>query len=150
TLLTNANFALQVVDMPQNNANKLNSMAVTPGQPIVGASVVITVDGKNGTLKAGGSIQFFFAAFTNLAAFAFELIGLNVIITNGASTFSLSNQVSAVTPVQLNGSTAGGYHVQYFLRAIAPTVGATPISPDGCFGTGSNSKLEHSTLASGL
>lgn len=150
-ILTNT-FTLTCLSSGGGQNNQVDSLSFTPASPQLGGLITVTVSGKTGNLKLNDPATFSPAATEAWNASKFQMVSSLVIITNstqsgGLQKFYFTNILSTGQPGPGSSVT---YSATYTMRAVASTTTNTPFSPEGYFGTGSNSLLEHSSVASGV
>lgn len=128
TLLASSNFSLTVSSSGANNSSKVNAVIYAPNPPTVGGIVTLNIYGDAGQTKAGDTLDFTPAAFTNWNATAFRMTSVIVGLTNGGTTTILTNYLKVPTSLVLQSSSLP-YFAQFQFRALSVTTSSIPVSP---------------------
>lgn len=130
TQLASTVFTLTAKAPGANNSSKVNSVTYSPAVPTVGGYVMITVNGDCGQVGNNDINDFTPAAFTNWNAGAFELVNVNLWLTN--KSLAVTNVVNYLQLPAGIANWSGGqlkYNAYYLFHCIAVTSGNTPVSP---------------------
>jgi uncharacterized repeat protein (TIGR01451 family) len=146
-LLTSQDFSFtSVQDTIQANANKVNSVVISPSQPTVGQTFTITVMGHTGTIGTStttfGSmppvVDFTPAAYPSWRADALQLT--TTTITLNSPNAGVFVDTLAIPPTAIISPADTSYTAVYTFKAVAPTGTDVPVSPTGYISSGNNVK----------
>ena len=152
---TDIDFTTDIYDgVIQANANQVNAIWADINPSVLGATTTLTVDGDTGTIgcvnppsacsgSSKGPLGFSPATFADWRADAYELVGVNIVLSDG-NTGTYDN-VLYIDSVASNSSTH--YVVTYYFRPVSTTASTTTLSPVSYIASGT--QIKHTSLSSG-
>ncbi|MCK4704375.1 MAG: DUF11 domain-containing protein, partial [Gammaproteobacteria bacterium] len=138
----------------QASANSVNAIWADINPSVLGATTTLTVDGDTGTIgcvnppstcsgSSKGPITFSPATFTDWKADAYELVGSNIVLSDGNSgTYDNTLYID-----QLPSNSSTHYVVTYYFRPVSTTASTTTLSPVSYIASGT--QIKHTNLGSG-
>ncbi len=134
-----SNFILTEVDGTISaNANKVNSITISPNPPTLGENVTVTVEGETGTIGKDGILSFTPASFADWDADAYELID-TAITFDGGTIGTVNNQLYIETEDKFNIP----YTATYTFKVSDIASGDIQFSPIGNISSGN--QLKHTS-----